>query len=149
MLKIDGIDFVLISAEEFLRLGGDEWRLTGLPRRRASENPIATRVREARKHAGLTQAQLAMRLDKSQTLVSQAESGRAQVNDRYVGAVLKACGLRRTWGLSRGDRPGAPQATQEIAGLDPETAEVVMRGTKRDRELGQKYAWWNNRVSIG
>ena len=35
MLKIDGADFVLISADEFLRLGGYEWRLTQLPPRKA------------------------------------------------------------------------------------------------------------------
>ena len=149
MLKIDGADFVLISADEFLRLGGDEWRLTQLPPRKARENAVATRLREARKHVGLTQVQLAMRLGKSQTMVSHAESGLARVNERYVGAVLKACGLRRTWGLARGGGLEAPLAQEEIAGLDPETCEVVMRGTKRDRELGQKYAWWNNRCSIG
>ncbi|HEX2875608.1 MAG TPA: helix-turn-helix transcriptional regulator [Polyangiaceae bacterium] len=149
MLKIDGADFVLISADEFLRLGGDEWRLTGLPPRKARENALATRVREARKHVGLTQVQLATRLGKSQTMVSHAESGIARVNERYVHAVLEACGLRRTWGLPQGGRPDAPIAPEEIAGLDPETCEVVMRGTKRDRELGQKYAWWNNRCSIG
>ena len=148
MLKIDGVDFVLVGADEFLRLGGDEGRLTGLPPRKARENAVATRVREARKHVGLTQAQLAMRLGKSQTFVSHAESGSARVNERYVGAVLKACGLRRTWGLARGAQDAA-LASDEIAGLDPETCEVVMRGTKRDRELGQKYAWWNNRCSLG
>lgn len=149
MLKIEGVDFVLISADEFLRLGGDEWRLTVLPPRKARESAVATRVREARKHVGLTQLELARRLGRSQTMVSHAESGVARVNERYVGAVLRACGLRRTWGLARGGGQEAPLAPEEIAGLDPETCEVVMRGTKRDRELGQKYAWWNNRCTLG
>jgi hypothetical protein len=54
-------------------------------------------LRAAREHAGLTQAALAAKLGKSQTLVSGAESGRVQVSDRYVAAVLKACGLPPGW----------------------------------------------------
>lgn len=143
MVKIDGVDFVLISADEYLQLGGEEWRLTGLPPRRGSA--VAKRVRNARKHAGLTQAALAERLGKSQTLVSQAESGVARVNERYLRAVLKACGLRSSWGAARGNSgQAAPLAPEDIAGLDPETFEVVARGSKRDLELKQKYVWWSN-----
>ena len=150
LIKIDGEDFVLIAADEFLELGGDEWRLTGLPPREPRENAVATRLRDARRHAGLTQVELAERLGKSQTLVSQAESGVARVNERYVLAVLKACGLRRTWGASRfkGQEPPGPQGRPASegydVGMDPEKCEVVTRGSKRDHELAEKYVWWSN-----
>jgi hypothetical protein len=58
----------------------------------------------AREQAGLTQAALAAKLGKSQTLVSGAESGRDPVSDRYVAAVLGACGP------PAGRRPRAPQS---------------------------------------
>ena len=155
LIKIEGVDFILIAADEFLRLGGDEWRLTGLPPREPSENAVATRVREARRHAGLTQVALAERLGKSQTLVSQAESGVARVNARYVLAVLRACGLRRTWGASRfkGLEPpasqGRPGSEGYVVGIDPETCEAVTRGSKRDHELAEKYVWWSNGYTHG
>lgn len=58
---------------------------------------IAEALQQAREHAGLTQTELAARLNKSQTMVSQAESGAARVSERYVKAVLKACGLPEDW----------------------------------------------------
>jgi hypothetical protein len=51
----------------------------------------------ARRAAGLTQAELAERLGKSQTLVSLAERGRVWTGDAYRLEVLKACGLSLTW----------------------------------------------------
>jgi hypothetical protein len=58
---------------------------------------VAEGLRAAREKAGLTQGELAAKLGKSQTLVSQAEGGRERVGARYVGAVLKACGLPKDW----------------------------------------------------
>ncbi len=58
---------------------------------------IAQDLRKAREHAGLTQNELAERLGKSQTMVSQAESGSARVSERYVRSVLAACGLPEDW----------------------------------------------------
>ena len=36
-------------------------------------------------------------MGKSQTMVSQAESGDARVSERYARAVLKACKLPEDW----------------------------------------------------
>jgi ribosome-binding protein aMBF1 (putative translation factor) len=66
---------------------------------------IAADLRAARESAGLTQAQLAERMGKSQTMVSQAESGAMRVSERYVRAVLKACGLPMDWGGSKPSKP--------------------------------------------
>jgi len=51
----------------------------------------------ARKAAGLTQAELAARLGKSQTLVSLAERGRVWTGEAYRSQVLDALGLPRAW----------------------------------------------------
>jgi transcriptional regulator with XRE-family HTH domain len=62
-----------------------------------------------REHAGPTQAELAERLGKSQTMVSQAEGGTARVSEHYVKAVLKACGLPEDWS-------GAKKARKRVRG---------------------------------
>ena len=54
-------------------------------------------LRAARRKAGLTQAQLAERLDRSQALVSLAERGALRTGTPYLHAVLEACGLPVDW----------------------------------------------------
>jgi transcriptional regulator with XRE-family HTH domain len=107
----------------------------------------ARRLFDARRHAGLTQMALAQRLGKSQAFVSMAESGRAVVGDRYVQAVLAACGLPPSWGAPQPQhlrkRHDQLQA-DEIAGFDPETLHAVRKGSRRDKELAKQYVWWKN-----
>jgi formylmethanofuran dehydrogenase subunit D len=31
-----------------------------------------------------------------------------------------------------------------VVGVDPETGEVVRRGSERDAQLHEKYIWWSN-----
>jgi transcriptional regulator with XRE-family HTH domain len=107
---------------------------------------LAKRVREARLAARLTQAQLAKRLGKSQTVVSQAENGTSRIGDRYVRAVLVACGVLDE------SASAAPSDARELGyfvGMDPETLEVVRRGSARDEELRLKYVWWSNGYRAG
>jgi mRNA-degrading endonuclease RelE of RelBE toxin-antitoxin system/DNA-binding XRE family transcriptional regulator len=59
---------------------------------------VGENLRAARIHAGLTQVELARRIDRAQTTVSQAEAGRIVVSEAYLDAVLKACRLPRDWG---------------------------------------------------
>ena len=59
--------------------------------------PVAAFLRAARKASGLTQAELAERLDRSQTLVSLAERARVWTGEPYRQEVLRACGLSRDW----------------------------------------------------
>ncbi|HKY38339.1 MAG TPA: helix-turn-helix transcriptional regulator [Polyangiaceae bacterium] len=107
---------------------------------------VAERVRKARKKARLTQAQLAKRIGRSQTLVSLVETGAARVGARYVRLVLAACDLPRNWGALSKRRRSEDLEAHEIAGFDPETLEAVQKGSRRDRELGEKYVWWNNHL---
>lgn len=53
---------------------------------------IAGNLRRARFDAGLTQAELAAKIGVSQAMVAGAEGVHIRVGERYVSAVLKACG---------------------------------------------------------
>jgi transcriptional regulator with XRE-family HTH domain len=106
---------------------------------------LARRVRQARQNAGLTQVELARRLGRSQTVVSLAETGGTRIGERYVRAVLVACGLLV-------ETTEAPEASGEggyVVGLDPDTGEVVRRGSERDEQLREKYIWWSNGYLAG
>lgn len=98
---IEGIEYVVIPKVEYVRLR-DQTVLGTVDAHTFVRGSIASDLRAARETAKLTQAELAERLGKSQTLVSQAESGTARVSERYVRAVLKACGFSEDW---RGQKP--------------------------------------------
>lgn len=95
-LTIRGTEYVVIPRAEYLKQVGmvPPGSVEALPYVRAS---LAEGLRAAREAAKLTQGELATKLGKSQTLVSQAEGGRERVGARYVAAVLKACGLPKDW----------------------------------------------------
>lgn len=105
-VKLGRKEYVIIPKAEYLRLQNT----AGVPAgsvgaagfARAS---IGVTLRAAREHAGLTQAELASALRKSQSMVSGAESGSISVSDRYVASVLKACRLPLDWsGPRKGKR---------------------------------------------
>lgn len=147
---------MLVAKSEYLRLAG-EIAPDGesSPAKSTATKALATkamvtsqRLFAARRAAGLTQATLAERLGKSQTFVSLAEAGAANVGERYVKDVLSACKLPAGWGAPKKPRRVRKTPEQlephEIAGFDPETMRAVERGSKRDKELSRKYVWWNN-----
>ena len=96
-VRIGGVDFSLVPA------GGGAGGV-GRSRERAHAKGMTRMLWEARREAGLTQAQLARRLGVSQAMVSQAESGR----DVVGGALLEesAGGVRASFGLGDGGRGG-------------------------------------------
>jgi len=53
----------------------------------------ATLVREARRRAGLSQAELAARAGTTQSAIARLERGRASPSFRRVGELIEACGL--------------------------------------------------------
>jgi transcriptional regulator with XRE-family HTH domain len=138
-VRVGGVDFVLVPAAR--RVGRVE-----LGTRSASGvNATTRRLWEARQQARLTQAQLAKRLGCSQAMVSQAESGRDRVSERYVNKVLEACQLQAGWGLpqaSSEEASGWDLDPKDIAGLDPETLVPVRRGSERDLVLRRTLVWW-------
>lgn len=106
-IKLGKTEYVILPKAEYLRLrqgaGLPADSVDAVEYARAS---IGATLRAAREEAKLSQAALAQRLGKSQPMISGAESGSISVSDRYVTAVLKACGLPKDW-KERGAR--APQ----------------------------------------
>jgi len=99
-LTIEGKEYVAIPVEEYrkFRRGKVSAQVDGIAWAHAT---LGENLRKAREAAGLTQGELAERLGKSQAMISRAESGDMQVSERYVGQVLKACGLPKTWKAGR------------------------------------------------
>ncbi len=102
-VKAAGFATLEIHGEEFVVLPRAEYdRLRGIPA--GAENAVAFGMRSlgrslrlAREKAGLTQAELAKKLRRSQSMVSSAETGTVRVGERYAAAVLRACGLPADW----------------------------------------------------
>jgi transcriptional regulator with XRE-family HTH domain len=114
-----------------------------------TRSALAKRVRTARREARLAQVQLGKLLGVSQTVVSLAENGVSRIGDRYVRSVLKACGLLADVADEAATAAKDQPAEGYVVGLDPETLEVVRRGSKRDEELRQKYVFWSNGYVAG
>lgn len=95
-LTIGKTEYVVIPRADYLRLA-EAAPPGSVDARSFARESLARGLRQAREHAGLTQEQLAEKLGKSQTMVSQAESGNASVSERYVKTVLKACKLPEDW----------------------------------------------------
>ena len=97
-IKLGKTEYVILPKAEYLRLqsmaGIPAGSVDAIEYARAS---IGATLKAAREHAGHTQAELAKALNKSQPMVSGAESGAISVSERYVKAVLKACGLPEDW----------------------------------------------------
>jgi len=96
-LTVRGVEYVVIPKADYLRMQDVHPTAGTVDARAFVRQSLAGDLRAAREHAGLTQAELAERMGKSQTMVSQAESGAARVSERYVRAVLEACGLPPDW----------------------------------------------------
>lgn len=95
-LKLDGKDYVILPRHEYERLLGKA-PPDAVDAVEAARAAIARDLKAARKHAGLTQGQLAEKLGVGQPMVSGAEGGRISVGEDYVHRVLKACGLPKHW----------------------------------------------------
>ena len=94
-LTIGQTEYVVIPKVDYLRLS--DVHAGSVDAHSFVRKSVADGVRQAREHAGFTQEALAKKMGKSQTMVSQAESGAARVSERYVASVLKACGLPKDW----------------------------------------------------
>ncbi|HCL4101330.1 TPA: helix-turn-helix transcriptional regulator, partial [Pseudomonas aeruginosa] len=76
---------------------------------------LKDRIKAARKHAKLTQAQLAQRVGLDQTSISNLEQGKSQ-GSAYIAQLAAACGVSALWlAAGRGNMnnneevsPGAP-----------------------------------------
>lgn len=108
VIEIRGERFALIPEQEYLELldhaapdastEADPFDLTDLVD--ADDfmgKSIGRTLKAARAAAGLTQAQLAKQLRKSQAMVGSAERGTIEVGVEYLRSVLEGCGLPMDW----------------------------------------------------
>lgn len=98
LIKLGKTEYVIVPRADYVRLR----TLAGVHPEAVdaatyAQGSIAKTLKAARAKAGLTQAELAQKLGKSQPMVSGAESGKVRVSERYVAAVLRACKLPTTW----------------------------------------------------
>ena len=75
-------------------------------------------IREARRRAGLTQKQLAERLETSQSVIARWESGRARPSLENLDRIVRACGLELRLGIGEAD-PGERSLIERNLALDP------------------------------
>ena len=108
VIEIRGERFALIPEQEYLKLLGqvppegvteaDPFDMTDLvDADDYMAKSIGRTLKAARVAVGLTQAQLAKKMKKSQAMVSSAERGTIEVGPGYLRAVLKGCGLPINW----------------------------------------------------
>lgn len=141
-LTIGNTEYVVIPKAEYLRLNDvppgcvDAHSLT--------RQSIAEGVRQAREHAGLTQGELAAKMGKSQTMISQAESGNARVSERYVAAVLKACGLPKDWA-----GPGSPPPKRETQRSSAEVKSQISKLQKAEARSRARHGRGGSGGNVG
>jgi transcriptional regulator with XRE-family HTH domain len=76
----------------------------GMSKRAASRWPVWALIREARRRAGLTQAQLADRAGTSQPAIARYEKARAMPDLATLFRIVEACGLELRLHLTEPDR---------------------------------------------
>lgn len=81
---------------------------------------LSDRIKTARKHAQLTQRELAERVGIAQAAISQLESGRA-LRTTYITDIASACGVSSTWlATGKGDMTGERAGTTTAAAYEAE-----------------------------
>jgi transcriptional regulator with XRE-family HTH domain len=65
-------------------------------------------LREARLRAGLTQAELARRIGRSQSQIARWENGKVEPSLETLRRLVRACGLELTYGLANYDDSYVP-----------------------------------------
>jgi len=95
MFEVRGEEFVVVPRAEYERLRG--MPADAVDAVAFGMRALGRSLRLAREEAGYTQAELAKKLRRSQSMVSSAETGTLRVGQRYVLSVLAACRLPEDW----------------------------------------------------
>jgi phage repressor protein C with HTH and peptisase S24 domain len=101
---------------------------------------LSDRIKSARKHAQLTQRQLADRVGIAQAAISQLESGRA-LRTTYITDIASACGVSSTW-LATGD--GEMTGGREASGRVAADAFKAETHDAADKQLHPVSVWDDN-----
>lgn len=96
IVNVEGKEYVLIPKAEYDALVGTV-PSGAVDAVAFATKSIAADLRKARKSAGLTQSELAKKLEVSQPMVSSVEAGRTAPPKGYVEKLLKACKLPKNW----------------------------------------------------
>ena len=72
-------------------------------------------LREARRRAGLTQAQLGSLVDRPQSAIARWESGRVEPSLETLRELIRACGLELSVGLHKYDDSYVPFIERNLA----------------------------------
>lgn len=93
-------------------------------------------VREARKRAGITQAELAARVGTTQSAIARLESGATTPTLHRISDLVRACGFELTVGLGRHDDDHDWSLVQQNLQLTPtQRLEKVRRAARFARDL--------------
>ena len=97
-------------------------------------------VREARKRAGLTQAELAARAGTTQSAIARLESGRTTPAFEQVERLLRLCGFQLVVSLAPYDDSDIVQAEARLRRTPDERIAELEAGLRSARELAQAVA---------
>jgi len=92
-LRIEDEEYIVVPRAEYARLTKQSDVPDDVRARRVA---LGRKLRAARGKAGLTQADLARRLRKTQATVSRIERGMIAISAAFAAKVLKACRARST-----------------------------------------------------
>lgn len=95
----------------------------------------ATIVRRARRRAGLTQAELALRLGTTQSVVARWESGRVSPTVATLARLIKACELSLSISLAERNDHDLQLALENLRYTPEQRFERFVRGIEFAKEL--------------
>jgi transcriptional regulator with XRE-family HTH domain len=93
-------------------------------------------LREARRRAGLTQAELGARIGRPQTQIARWERGAVLPSLETLRELVRACGLELTLALAAGDDSYARDARERLALAPPARFARSLRAANAVRALG-------------
>ena len=93
----------------------------------AIRRPVWALIREARRSAGLSQAQLAARVGTSQPAIARYERARSMPDISTLHRIVEACGLELRFELAERDEQ---RAADEEAALERTVEERVLANTR-------------------
>lgn len=88
----------------------------------------------ARTQAGLTQAELGVRVGRAQTEIARLEGGRSKTSFETVRDIIRACGLELEISFARADDSYVADIERR---LDGSPAERIARGLRQARQAQQ------------
>lgn len=103
---------------------------------------FAQRIKAAREHAGLTQAELAKRVELPQQVISKLENGK-QYETAAIAKIANACGVNPSWldtgnGEMMGINPKIAHLNKLLEGQPDYVIEEAIKNITSDIELLKK-----------